>query len=147
MHGINLHRPITPKAHSGIKTAPRRSPPLPDEDHRQLRQHLKRPSVVGQPFLQYVLRHKLSETAQNCDGMGEDFVTGASYVSYSVNGGPAQTGLLRHWPQIGSKCGVIPVCSNLGTALIGMRVGQRAPLMREDGTIASLRVLKVTPST
>ncbi|WP_138935481.1 hypothetical protein [Roseovarius arcticus] len=117
---------------------------MPDEDYRQLRQHLNQPDVADQPFLRYVLRHKLSTITHNCDGMYEDLVTGASYVTYSVNGDPAQIGLMRHRPRSELECDVIPVCSNLGAALIGMRVGQRAPLLREDGTIASLRVLKVT---
>ncbi len=150
MHSTSPYRQITSKEHSGIKTAPRRAPALPDEDHRQLRQYLKQPGVVAQTFLKHVLRHKISATAQSCDEIRDDVVTGSSYVTYSVDGAPAQTGLLHHRPRRGSDCGldcgVIPVCSNLGAALIGMRVGQRAPLLREDGTITSLRVLKVAHS-
>lgn len=123
-----------------------RAAPLPDEDHRQLKRYLQQPDIADRPLLGHVLRHKISATAQGGHDMSEEVVTGFTCVTYSVDGGPAQTGLLRHRARSGSDSGVIPVCSDLGATLIGMRVGQRAPLLREDGTIASLRVLAIAPT-
>lgn len=71
-------------------------------------------------------------------------VTGGSRVVYSVDDGAAQTGLLIQRARSGAGSGVIPATSRLGATLIGMRVGQRAPLRCEDGAIMILSVLDVT---
>lgn len=129
----------------GPKAGRLRSFALPDDDCRQLHRHLKRPRVARLPFLGHVLRHKIMASRPLGDEAPENVVTGASCVTYAVDGGPAQTGLLSHRARSGSRSGVIPVCSLLGAALIGMRIGERAPLFHEDGTIVSLTVLDVAP--
>ncbi len=146
MHSTDPNRLTTSDGYSGVKTAPMRAAALPDEDRRLLKQLLQQPDIADRPFLGHVLRHKISATVQGDRDMCNEVVTGSTCVTYSVDGGPAQTGLLHHRARTISDTGVIPVCSNLGATLIGMQVGQRAPLLREDGTIASLRVLDVEPA-
>ena len=52
-----------------------------------------------------------------------------------------------HVGNSGRQRGIIPVSSLLGATLIGMRIGQRAPLLCEDGSVKSLVVVDtVTPN-
>ncbi len=75
-----------------------------------------------------------------------DLVAGGSFVTYSVGGGAATSGLLVHRARPGLlQSGVVPVASLPGATLIGMRAGQRAPLLCEDGSVKSLLVLDTVP--
>ncbi|SMX48781.1 hypothetical protein [Maliponia aquimaris] len=133
---------------SGPRTRPRIRAVLPETDHQLLQRHLEQCEQLRLPgwtLLAYVLHHKIMNTEPVADFHAGDLVTGGCEVSYSVNGGPGQKGLMSHRTRSGFGGGVIPVASLLGATLIGMRVGQRAPLLREDGEILSLSVLDVTP--
>ncbi len=132
----------------GPRTRPRIWSAIPRADHQQLQGHLEQCEQMRQPswtLLAYVLHHKIMTTEPVSNLHARDLVTGGCRVTYSVNGGPEQTGLLVHRARSGLGSGVIPVSSLLGATLIGMRVGQRAPLLCEDGAIMSLSVLDVTP--
>ncbi|WP_417808573.1 hypothetical protein [Thioclava sp.] len=132
--------------HSGLTTRPCKWSILPDADHRQLQRHLELCDAARQPastLLAYVLQHKIMATKPVGNIHASDLVTGGCRVIYSVDDGPIQTGLLAHRARTGQASGVIPVCSLLGATLIGMRVGQRAPLLREDKTIGTISVLSV----
>lgn len=133
----------------GPRSRPRMRTLLPEADHQRLQQHLQLCEREGHPawkLLAYVLRDKIMATEPAANLHAHDLVTGGCRVTYSVNGGARQTGLLVHRARSGSGSGVIPVCSLLGASLIGMRSGQRAPLLCEDGIIESLTVLGVDPS-
>ncbi|MEO9777980.1 MAG: hypothetical protein ABJH07_25135 [Sedimentitalea sp.] len=133
----------------GPRSRPRMRTLLPEADHQRLQQHLQLCEHEGHPawkLLAYVLRDKIMATEPAVNLHACDLVTGGCRVTYSVNGGESETGLLIHRARSGSGSGVVPVCSLLGATLIGMRAGQRAPLLCEDGTIESLAVLGVTPS-
>lgn len=127
----------------------RQRPVLPEADHQHLLQHLEvceRNRGPSWTLLAYVLQNKLV----NCEPVGtsvdRDIVTGGSFVTYSVCNGAPTIGLLVHRARPGiQKGGVIPVASLLGATLIGMRTGQRAPLLCDDGTIKSLLVLDTVP--
>lgn len=120
---------------------------LAEEDCQQLQRHLNHADVTQLSFLDHVLRRKV-KASQPLEGAApEDVVTGSSCVRYVINGGSAQTGLMRHWARRGSRGAVIPVRSLLGAALIGMRIGERAPLLNEDGSSSSLTVLDIIPPT
>lgn len=129
-----------PKAAAALMAA------LPDADRRQIEEQLRHCDGTRAPFLAHVLHHKLSSCrAVSASQADSDVVIGGCHVSYAIDGGPAQSGLLVHRARAGAAPGVIPVSSLIGATLIGMRVGQRAPLLCEDGTIVSLCVLNVTP--
>ncbi|MDX1784786.1 hypothetical protein [Roseovarius sp. ZX-A-9] len=117
--------------------------PLRDEDRQYLVDHLRRSEMAGQPFLPHVLQHKITSSTALDEPVPDDVVTGGCRVTYAINGGPAESGLLVHRARTGAVNGIIPVSSLLGATLIGMRVGQRAPLLSLDGTIASVSVLGV----
>ena len=117
--------------------------PLRDEDRRHLEDHLRRSEMAGQPFLPHILHHKITSSTSLDEPVPEDVVTGGCRVTYAIDGGPAESGLLVHRARTGAVSGVIPVSSLLGATLIGMRIGQRAPLLSLDGTIASVLVLGV----
>ncbi|MFD2738702.1 GreA/GreB family elongation factor [Sulfitobacter aestuarii] len=75
-----------------------------------------------------------------------DLVTCGSEVSYVIGDGPVQSGLLVNRARRGTRGGIIPACSPLGHALIGLRAGQETALPREDGTSLPVSVLAVSPS-
>ncbi|TDE33064.1 hypothetical protein [Antarcticimicrobium sediminis] len=120
---------------------------LPEADYRQLQHHLNQCESTGRPaslLLSHVLLHKLMTLEPVDNVYAGDLVTGGCQVAYSVDQKPASSGLLVHRARSGGASGVIPVSSLLGATLIGMRTGQRAPLLHEDGTIGTLSVLSVT---
>ncbi len=123
---------------------------LPAADRQHLERHLKRCADDGTPaapLLRHVLDHKVQSTTPLEGQCPRDLVCSGRLVTWSVDGGPARTGLLSHRARTGSHSGVIAVASLLGATLMGMRVGQQAPLLREDGAILSLTVLKVSDPT
>jgi len=129
---------VGPKARPGMLAV------LTDADRRQLEGHLRGCEPVKVPFLSKVLDHKIRFSASSDGSMTDDVVTGGSRVIYAIAGGPVKSGQLCHATKKQANSGVIPVASLLGVTLIGMQVGQRAPLLQEDGTIVSLSVLGVT---
>lgn len=132
-----------------VKPRLRCRPVLPEVDYRHLLQHLEVCEENRGPawiLLAYVLQNKLANTKPVKTPVGQDIVTGGSLVSYSVGGGAPSSGLLVHRVRPGVQQGdVIKVASLLGATLIGMRAGQRGPLLCEDGSVKSLLVLDTVP--
>lgn len=87
------------------------------------------------------------ETGATANVGRHDLVSGGSRVTYSVDGGPPQTGLVVPRARTGLDSGVIPVSSLLGATLMGMRAGQTSPLLGDDGATGSILVLSVKQST
>ena len=120
---------------------------LPKADHRKLQEHLDACDCAlrsSSKLLAYLLANKLMNT-RPVEGLHcSDLAIGGSRVTYAIDDETPQTGLLVHRARAGLPSGVIPVASLLGATLIGMRVGQRAPLLREDGTIGRLAVVDVS---
>ncbi len=144
------------------RAAPGQPTALPDTDRRKLEQHLRHCGTGRQPaspFLAHVLRRKIAVARPLPEEQADGIVTGGTLVRYAILDGPEdgssdaramgpeQSGLLVHRARTGAPAGaasgVIPVTSLLGATLIGMRTGQRAPLLCEDGTIMSVVVLGV----
>lgn len=147
MSNIDPHHLTNIDAYSGPKTGYSRVFSLADDDCQQLERHLTQPDVKTRTFLHHVLRHKVRATRPLQGAAPKDVVTGTSCVRYTIDGGPMQIGLMSHWARSDARSGVVPVCSLLGAALIGMRIGERAPLLNVDGTISSLTVLDIIPQT
>lgn len=147
MSNIDPHRLTNIDTHNGLKTGNFRVFSLADDDCQQLQRYLTQPDVKKRTFLDHVLRHKVRASQPLAGAAPKDVVTGTSCVRYMINGGPTQIGLMRHWARRGARGGVVPVCSLLGAALIGMRIGDRAPQLDEDGTIGSLAVLDIVHPT
>lgn len=123
---------------------------LPTTDYRELQGHLEDCKGSKHPnakLLTYVLANKLMNTRPTDDVHDCDLVVGGVNVTCVIDGNEALTARLVHQVTEGRHGGVIPVASLLGATLIGMRVGQRAPLLFEDGTIGRLSVKAVTSTT
>lgn len=132
----------------GPRDRQRRRLVLPEADHAHLRRHLEHCEGMRHPasrLLAHLLRDKIMMTDPVSTPHARDLVTGGCRVTYCVNNAAARTGLLVQRARSGAGSGVIPVSSLLGVTLIGMRVGQHAPLLCEDGAILSFSVLDVTP--
>lgn len=99
-------------------------------------------------MLAYVLQNRIVNTEPSHRPVDRDIVVGRNEVIYSVSGASVEVGLLVHQPNVGPRQRrTIPVSSLLGATLIGMRIGQRAPLLCEDGSVKSLVVVDtVTPN-
>lgn len=125
------------------KTPVRSPAALTRTDRLRLERHWRGCDTAREPLLTHVLRHKIDAPALPDGGVPSDAVIGDSTVSYRIDGGPVRRGLLSHRPPPSAGGGSIPVSSLLGATLIGMRAGQRAPLLCDDGTIVTLEVTGV----
>ncbi|MEQ8933169.1 MAG: hypothetical protein RIE24_03285 [Silicimonas sp.] len=85
------------------------------------------------------LRHKLRTAGAAPDPVPDSLVTAGCLVTYMVSDSDIETEFLTFDPM--PSVGSIPVSSLLGATMIGMRRGQKAPLLREDGGIVSLVIL------
>ncbi len=144
--------PRTPSLHP--LTGPRRPQGgtlLPQSDYTHLLEHLdicERDRARSSALLARVLHLKIVTTLPSRGLVPPDVVVGGSRVSYTLGGGAVATGLLVQRARLGTRqLGIIPVASLLGATLIGMRIGQRAPLLCEDGSVTSLVVLDTLPPT
>lgn len=136
---------------TGARTRPRVGAVLPLSDYNHLLELLEiceRDRVPSWALLAYVLHDKIMNT-EPCRGLVErDIVVGGSLVTYAAGGGAVASGLLVQRARPGARqLGIIPVASLLGATLIGMRIGQRAPLLCEDGSVKSLVVVDTVPPT
>ena len=117
---------------------------LPQSDYHKLQEHLEdcdNATRPGSTLLAYVLANKLLNVRPVADLPYLDLVLGGTEVTYVIDGAAPSTGLLVHTARPGTPGGVIAVASLLGATLIGMRVGERAPLLNQDGSIVTLSVI------
>lgn len=145
---------LQPEVHPFATTArvrPRCMAVLPVADYDLLLEYLEiceRDRGSNWALLAYVLQNRIVNTEPSHRPVDRDIVVSGSKVTYSVGGTSVEVGLLVHQPNAGPRQrGIIPVSSLLGATLIGMRIGQRAPLLCEDGSVKSLVVVDtVTPN-
>jgi hypothetical protein len=105
------------------------------EDARRLREHLAHCATV---------RAKLAD-AVICDPrqVGPDVATGYSLVIYAVDGLAPQSQVLSHWRYPIRGGFGLSICTLLGATLLGMKAGQRSPILRADGTSATVQLLGI----
>lgn len=139
---------LQPEVHPFASTArvrPRGRAVLPVADYDLLLEYLEiceRDRGPNWALLAYVLQNRIVNTEPSHRPVDRDIVVSGSKVTYSVGGASVEVGLLVHQPNAGPRQrGIIPVSSLLGATLIGMRIGQRAPLLCEDGSVKSLVVV------
>ncbi|ABV92302.1 hypothetical protein Dshi_0556 [Dinoroseobacter shibae DFL 12 = DSM 16493] len=123
---------------------------LPAADYRQLQEHLESCVCAIPPaseLLVYVLANKVMNTRPSENLHQGDLVVGGSRVTYAIDGGDPLRGQLVHRVRKGPTSALIPVASLLGATLIGMQVGQRAPLLFGNGRIGRLAVIAVDHAT
>ena len=101
----------------------------------------------GSALLAYVLSNNLMNTAPFANMHFSVLAISGCSLTYTVDNGDPQTGLLVHKAETVAATGVIPVASLLGATLIGMRIGMHAPLLRKDGSISKLSVIDISHPT
>jgi hypothetical protein len=142
---------LQPEVHpfATARVRPRGRAVLPIGDYGLLLEHLEiceRDRGPNWTLLAYVLQNRIVNTEPSHGPTEGDIVVDGSRVSYSVSGGPVETALLVLQPNAGQcQPGIILAASLLGATLIGMRTGQRAPLLCEDGSVKSLVVVDTVP--
>ncbi len=110
---------------------------LTGRDHALLEGHLLR--SVDSLLLSRLIRAKLADARLVLsDDVESDIATGNSHIVYSVDGKPDESRVLVHWDHEAMVEYSLPVNTLLGVTLLGMKAGQRAPLMRADGTVGEV---------
>lgn len=149
MFDVNQHDPSKFQTKSLLRVLRNTPVTMPTADYQKLQEYLEHCECAMRPtsrLLAYVLANKLMNTRPSDDVYYTDLVMDGSCVTYIIDGKEPQSGLLAHRFRAGLPGGIIPVASLLGATLIGMRVGQRAPLLFEDRSIGRLFVKDVTSS-
>lgn len=93
------------------------------------------------PVLHGFLRHKLQSSSGAPEPTPRDLVVAGRHVTFSINDGEPCFATLSMRPLPFPDH--IPVASFLGATLIGMRVLQKAPLLRKNGRIDTVFVMDV----
>jgi hypothetical protein len=117
------------------------------EDARRLREHLARCEKIGSgvyPLLGEFIRAKLADAViGDPQHVGPDAAIGYSRVIYAVDGLAPQSQVLSHWRYPVTGGFGLSICTLLGATLLGMKAGQRSPLLRADGTTGTVELLGI----
>ncbi len=119
---------------------------LTSTDRAGLERLLRRRGPDGaklSPLLSGLLRHKLGVAGTIEAPAPSALVSSGRLIIYKVAGENARSGILIMSTM--PSHGTIPIGSLLGATLIGLRRGQRAALLQEDGEVGSVVVLEVEP--
>lgn len=146
MSNIHEHRFSTFEKRLNGQNGPRECSPVPEADYHRLKAYQEQCDESqdrAEIMLSYIIRHKLMTLKPVKNLYAAHMVTSGRQFQYVIDQGPVQDGLLVHRARWGQGTGVIPAYSILGVTLIGMLVGQRAPLLCENGSIRSVTVSRV----
>jgi regulator of nucleoside diphosphate kinase len=141
-----------PAMHAPAAPAPRRDDcVLTSRDHALLEAWLMRAldsELEIDPVLIALVRAKLAAARIVLSGDVEaDRARGGSRVVYTLDGGAPTAQLLAHWRPEAVAQSILPITSILGICLLGMRAGQRVPLVRRDGSYGAVWLDAVDPQT
>ncbi len=145
-------RPAPPTGAPGACLAPYRGDcVLTSRDHALLEAWLMRAvesELEIDPVLIALVRAKLAAARIVLLGDAEaDRARGGSWVVYTLDGGAPTSQLLAHWRPEAVSQSILPITSVLGISLLGMRAGQRVPLVRRDGSFGGVWLDAVDPKT
>ena len=91
------------------------------------------------PLLVQLIRTKLADAEiVLSDDVAPDVATTNSRVVFAANGSTADTAVLVQWEHEVARDFTLPITTLLGATLLGMRAGQRAPLLSSDGSIGEV---------
>lgn len=86
-------------------------------------------------MLSRMIQHKLAEARIVLpDDVATNVVTGNSRVAFAIDGCPEECLRIVHWPHEAILGQTILVPTLLGVTLLGLSSGQRASMLRADGT-------------
>lgn len=155
--GLHDTEPVTePAAEFARRPGPRLETMRPvtsrltSRDYTLLEAHLWRllESDTASPIdrlLARLIRTKLADAAVVLSDDIEPLVaTGNSRIRFSIDDRPAESRLLAHWDSQASVDSLLPIPTFAGVTLLGMAAGQRAPLLRADGSIGAVQLVAVT---
>lgn len=104
----------TPEGRQIRKTPTQTVRALPAADRQHPERHLKRCPAPTAPMQRHVLDHKVQNTTPFDGECPRDLACSGRLVTWSVDGGPARTGLLSHRARAGSHSGVVAVHRSWG---------------------------------
>jgi regulator of nucleoside diphosphate kinase len=120
---------------------------LTAKDYTLLEGHLIKSREIGSGIYRLLgplIRAKLADASiVLTDDVDFDVATGNSRVVFSADAGADESRVLVHWDEHYVVGLSLPIDTLLGTTLLGMRAGQRAPLLRADGTIGTVLLRSV----
>lgn len=120
---------------------------LTSRDYVLLEGHLLKLLAGQDPadgLLLRLIRTKLADTGiVLSNDIAPDVATGDSRLVYSIDGDTGKTGVLRHWAHEHDGPDAVPVLSRLGITMLGMKANQQVPLLREDGSLGQVALIKV----
>lgn len=112
---------------------------LTSRDYTLLEAHLWRLLEGGADadlLLARLIRTKLADARLVLsDDIEPTVATGNSHVVFTADGGREVSRVLVHWDDDAVSGPTLPIPSLPGATLLGMHVGQRAPLIRPDGSV------------
>jgi hypothetical protein len=123
---------------------------LTSRDYTLLEAHLWRllefdRPAPGEQLLTRLIRTKLADAVVVLsDDIEPTIATGNSRVTFRIDGGPAECRRLVHWDGPDAAGQSLRIPTFLGVAVLGLAEGQRAPLLRADGSIGSVALDAVT---
>ena len=98
------------------------------------------------PVLIALVRAKLaSARIVLSDDVEPDRARSGSRVVYSLEKDASISQVLAHWHDDAIADSILPVTSIVGVSLLGMRAGQRLPLIRSDGSLGGVSLEAVIP--
>ncbi|MCC5986068.1 MAG: hypothetical protein JJT95_00195 [Pararhodobacter sp.] len=116
-------------------------------DYWDLQEHRRRCEDLGGALFMRLARLIRAKSADalviNDDEIPPDTVTGTARVAFAIDRHRPETRTLYHWGFPDRARCRLPVCTFLGVTLIGMSVGQRAPLLDAKGVVGEVQILAV----
>lgn len=115
-------------------------------DYWLMQEHRRRcEELGGDRFLRLaaLIRAKSADAQVVHDNeLPSDIVTGTAWITFAIDRNRPETRTLYHW-DLPARRLVVPVGTFLGITLIGMAVGQYAPLLDDKGLAGQVRVLAI----
>lgn len=134
---------------AGLHRLARRSC-LPARDVEGLQRHLDYCETAGSGIAALtgeILRQKLRHARRlGPDAPAGCIAAGNSLLGYRIRGQEPRIARLSHRARLWAEAEVVPVRSLLGATLIGMRVGDSAPLLLSDGSFSEVTLMELCAS-
>lgn len=103
------------------------------------------PGAERRPLLQWLIRAKMADARLVLPAYVEaDIATTGRQLVYAVDGHAAERGAIVA-PGHAARPEEVPLATFLGISLIGLKAGRRGPLLRADGSVGEVLLVRVEP--
>ena len=117
---------------------------LTTRDHALLKDML--PGAERRPLLKWLIRAKMADARLVLPAFVDgDIATTGRRLVYSVDGHAAEWGAIVA-PGHAARPNNVPLATFLGISLIGLKAGRRGPLLRADGCVGEVLLVRVEPA-